>query len=317
MMKSPVLLITYRRYDTTKRVFQSIKRAQPPVLYFASNGPKPAHAKEVSEVAQVRSLISEVDWPCEVKTLIRDEHLDVKASVAGAIDWFFAHEPEGIVLEDDCLPAVDFYRFCDDMLERFREVDQVSVISGVCRQPVGFEAPSSYYFSKYVHIWGWATWRRTWDLYDRDLSFWPHWQNSPQWKTLFRHRHEERYWRSRFDSTFRGDTVTWDYQLMASVWRARGLTLTPAVNLVSNIGFGDGATFTKNTENPLSAAPTFPIYPLTHPAALVTNDAADEFDFEYRFNGRLERFPHRYARRIGKWVQKRVFDPLYVRLRGH
>ena len=103
---------------------------------------------------------------------------------------------------------------------------------------------------------------------------------------------------------------------MASVWRARGLTLTPAVNLVSNIGFGDGATFTKNAENPLSAALTFPIYPLTHPTALVTNDAADAFDFEYRFNGRLERFPTRYARRIGKWVQKRVFDPLYVRFRG-
>ena len=91
MMKSPVLLISYRRYDTTQRVFQSIKRAQPPVLYFASNAPNPARIEEVREVAQVRSLISEVDWPCEVKTLIRDEHLDVKASVAGAIDWFFAH----------------------------------------------------------------------------------------------------------------------------------------------------------------------------------------------------------------------------------
>lgn len=314
-MRSAVLLITYRRHSTAERVFESIRSAQPPVLYFASNGPNPDSPGEVEQVELVRSLTQQVDWPCEVKTLMRDEHLDVRASVAGAIDWFFANETEGIVLEDDCVPSPDFFLFCDEMLDRFRQVDKVAVISGTCRQPRDFSISESYYFSKYVHIWGWATWRRTWDQYDRNLSFWPEWRQSHDWRDRFKDRVEERYWRSRFDATHGGETVTWDYQLMASVWKSRGLTVTPAANLVSNIGFGDDATFTKDTHSPLSAMPTFGIFPLAHPKDISANDAADRFDFNYRFNGRKDRFPARVLHAAGKYIRQRVLDPIYIRVK--
>jgi len=315
-MKSPVLLITYRRIETTKKVFEQLRQAKPARLYFSSNAADPAIPDETEKVRKVRDLLASIDWPCDVRTLLRTDHVDVKTSVASAIDWFFEEETEGIVLEDDCLPHQHFFAFCDEMLDRFRNTPEVSIVSGSCFQAPSFLLDSSYYFSKYVHIWGWATWRRTWSNYDRDMSFWPKWRESSEWATLFSDRVEERYWRGRFDSAYSGEILTWDYPLLASVWRSGGLTVTPSVNLVSNIGFGPEGTFSKNAESLLASAPVHNIFPLVHALTIQANDRADRFDFDFRFNGRFGRLGYRVVQGIRSILITRLLDPIYLFFRN-
>jgi len=315
-MESAVLLITYRRMETALRVFEQIRLAEPPRLYFASNAANPNDPEEVNKVLQVRGLLDLVDWPCEVNTLLREKHLNVKESVAGAIDWFFDSESEGIVLEDDCLPHPDFFSFCDEMLERYRNVPEVAIVGGTCVQPPTFSPEASYYFSKYVHIWGWATWKRTWEQYDRNLKFWPEWKASTDWARKLTDSVEERYWKRRFDDAYAGNIVTWDYQLLACVWRAGGLTVTPCVNLVSNIGFGPDSQFTKNPQSPMAAVPTHKILPLLHPTRIQADHKADRYDFDYGFEGRKHRMPWRMLRNLRKVLVTRILDPTYLALRN-
>src|SRR5271169_304080 len=147
---------------------EAIRRAQPPRLYVAADGPRDRPG-EPRRCEEVRRIATAVDWPCDVKTLFRDQNLGLRRAVASAIDWFFESEEEGIVLEDDCLPSLDFFRFCTELLERYRTDTRVMAICGSSYVNPGSNHTASYYFSYYADVWGWATWRRAWQLYDRDL----------------------------------------------------------------------------------------------------------------------------------------------------
>ncbi len=129
-MKSPVLFLIFNRPDTTAKVFEAIREARPPKLYIAADGPRPNRAGEKDRCEVTRAIATQVDWPCEVKKLFRDENLGCGKAVSEAITWFFENEPEGIILEDDILPHPDFFPYCDEMLEKYRDNDRVGIISG-------------------------------------------------------------------------------------------------------------------------------------------------------------------------------------------
>lgn len=311
-VESPVLFLTYRRFETATQVFSAIRSARPSKLYFASNAASTNDDESVQSVNLVRGLLAEVDWPCEVKTLLRERHLDVKESISSAIDWFFEHEEEGIILEDDCLPHPEFFKFCDRLLDDYRDDRRVASIGGVTLGGQGAVSGASYRFSDYPRVWGWATWRRTWLDYDVDMSFWPQWKKSESWGNRFRTKRERQYWTRQFDATFDGAIATWDYQLVASMWAHRQLAIAPNVNLVSNIGFGEEATFTKNPTNVYAGLPSFPIFPLTQPEGVARDQAADQYDFDVGFNGsdlRMLRRIQKALRRLYHWVkgEKRGF----------
>ena len=212
-MRSPVLLIAFNRPATTRRVFESIRAARPPRLYYAVDGPRPDRPSEAGRCEEVRSIVDSVDWPCEVRTLFRESNLGCRRGVSSAIDWFFEHEPEGIVLEDDVLPTRGFYAFCDNLLERYRSDARVGLISG-CNLIASRHSPeASYFFSHYNHIWGWASWRRAWQHYYVAMNDWPRWRDSGGLETLsVGSRRFERYWRRIFDRVYAGEIDTWDYQ---------------------------------------------------------------------------------------------------------
>src|ERR1700690_1974577 len=156
-MQSPVLFLVFNRPDTTRRVFEAIRSAQPPRLYVAADGPRGARAGEAERCAEVRRIATAVNWPCEVKTLFRDCNLGCKMGVSSGITWFFEHEPEGIILEDDVLPVPTFFDFCDELLARFRNDDRVAMISGSNLIAGHFDPAESYFFSRCAQIWGWAS----------------------------------------------------------------------------------------------------------------------------------------------------------------
>lgn len=239
-----VLFLVFNRPDTTKQVFEQIRIAKPPRLYIASDGPRSNKFGEKDTVDSVRNyVLQNVDWECEVKTLFRDVNLGCKYAVSGAISWFFEHEEQGIILEDDCLPSTSFFSYCENMLECYKDDDKVMMISGN-NFIDSDKIKQDYYFLTIPHIWGWATWRRAWDLYDveffRSNSF--NNNNLPQF--MISDRSFMRFWRKIF--IFAHNINTWDYQLVFTLFKHGGLCINPKYNLISNIGFGVDATHTSN-----------------------------------------------------------------------
>jgi len=245
-MTPPILFLAFNRPDTTARVFDAIRAARPKRLYVAADGSRANRPDEAENCAEVRKIATTLDWPCEIKTLFRDRNLGCGNAVRTAIDWFFEHEEEGIILEDDCLPSPDFFRFCSELLERFRHEKRIMAICGSCYAEPHTSYGASYYFSYYSDPWGWATWRRAWRLYDRDWSRWCEFQARGGLKDISAGRlWHETYWSKCFEIGRKGEEHIWDYQWIYSVIEQGGLACYPVRNLISNIGYRSDATHTK------------------------------------------------------------------------
>ncbi len=295
-LETPVLFLVFNRPDTTRQVFEAIRQARPTRLYVAADGPRAGRPGEADRCAEVCKIATAVDWPCEVKTLFRELNLGCGRAVSEAITWFFEHEEEGIILEDDCLPHPDFFLFCQTLLERYRHNERVWVITGNNFQRGQWRGEGSYYFSRFNHCWGWASWRRAWKHADMSLGFWPKWKDSDEWRAFWPNGAARRYWTQVFDRMYRREIDTWDYPWTACVWYHGGLTATPNVNLVSNIGFGGDATHTKGENDPNANLPVRSLGLIYHPTEIRVDEVADRFTFDYHFGGRYFRFPWELVR---------------------
>jgi hypothetical protein len=293
-LKTAVLFLVFNRPDITAHVFQVIRNAKPTRLYVAADGPRANREGEAEKCAKVREIVTAVDWSCEVRTLFREGNLGCKHAVSGGITWFFEHEERGIILEDDCLPHLDFFRFCEELLERYVDDERISVITGNNFQDGQKRGDASYYFSKYNHCWGWASWRRAWQHYQGDLPFWPAWSQSNDWLEINPDPVERRYWKKIFEAVRTGKIDSWAYPWTGSVWYKQGLTVTPNVNLVSNIGFDSTATHTFNSDVGYAHLKTVPIYPINHPQEVSVNLLADSYVFNNTLGGNNLRSPLRH-----------------------
>lgn len=278
-VKSPILLLVFNRLDTTRRVFERIALAKPERLYIGCDGARTKKAGEAETVQELRDwLLQNINWPCEVKTLFRDQNLGCCNAVESAISWFFAQEEQGIILEDDCLAEESYFRFCDELLEKYKDTEEVMSIGGTSYTMGAAPYKESYHFSSYFHCWGWATWRRAWARYDVNIKGWPAFKERnglskmPQSNVSFKH-----YWTRIFDMMYDSKAKsTWDYQMSFAVFSNSGVCIEPAVNLVSNIGFGDGATHTVNDGHAHANRKTYALpFPLVHPATTTPNVALD------------------------------------------
>ena len=262
-VQSPILFLIFNRPDTTLRVFEQIRRVKPNRLYIAADGPR--DVKETDSCEQARDTIKAIDWDCEVKTLFRDKNLGCKEAVSSAITWFFEQEEEGIILEDDCLPGDDFFHFCDVLLEKYRFDTRIRHISGCNLQHGQIWGKSSYYFSNMTHVWGWASWKRVWNDYDKDLNGYQEADVYQQFLKIFSEPLLADAWTQIFIDLKAGKIDTWDYQLTITNFFNNGLSIIPNVNLISNIGFGAGATHTTSVENINANISLANISHITHP----------------------------------------------------
>lgn len=240
---SPVLFLVFNRPLTTQKVFDAIKKVCPTKLYIASDGPRLGNFEDVEKCNQVKQICSEIDWKCEVKTLYRDVNLGCKYAISSSIDWFFENEEQGIILEDDCLPCDDFFKFCDLMLPLYKNDTRIRFIAGSNFQN-GNRNKESYYFSNLSHVWGWAGWRRVWNSYDVELSSYKDIDALQAFKTIFNNSFLAEDWKNIIESLLQSKINTWDYQLAITNMFNNGLSIMPSVNLISNIGFGKDATHT-------------------------------------------------------------------------
>ena len=298
-----ILFLVFNRPHLTSQVMEAIRQARPERLYVAADGPR-GGLGEAELCSETRKIATEVDWECAVKTLFRAGNIGCGEAVSSALDWFFHGEEEGIIFEDDCVPSSSFFRYCAELLEKYRDDERIMCISGNNFQQGRSVTPYSYYFSRYNHLWGWASWKRAWDLSDMTMADWPAFRDSrnlKQWSggsIPF-----EEYWRNIFDKTAAGEIDTWCYQWLLSCWANGGLTCLPEKNLVRNIGFGDNATHTKDPNNWQANLPIEELeFPLRHPAAIFRNSKADRYTDRMCFgiepNTNMGRYPKKLTRAL-------------------
>ena len=253
----PILLLAFNRPELTSKIFSQIRAVRPPALYFSCDGPRPKKNDE-QKVAAVRALTSQVDWPCRIETRFHETNQGCGKCVAGAIEWFFSKEPEGIVLEDDTLPSRDFFRFCSTMLQRYRNDPSIHAVCGSNIFPLEL-APvlkGEYSLSKYFFCWGWASWSRCLENYPAPPGGW----NARILDSCFTRMNfsqlESDSWKGVVLRAASGQTNTWNYQFNASGWLNNRKFIIPSKNLVTNIGFGSNATHTFDPKSPFAALPT-------------------------------------------------------------
>jgi hypothetical protein len=302
-MKQPVLLIIFNRPATTQRVFQEIQKAKPPKLFISADGPRSGNQEDIKNCQGAREITKQIDWDCELYTNFREENYGCMMGPCAAITWFFDNVEEGIIFEDDCLPHPTFFQFCEELLARYRDDERVMTISGDNFLFGKKSAEYSYYFSRYPHIWGWATWRRAWKHFDVKISLWPEIKNGNWLNDLFHNRKLAKTLTTLFDKVHKGEIVTvWDYQWTFASLVQRGLTVIPNVNLVSNIGFLPEGTHTKKTCR-LADMPTEPmLFPLSHPPYFLRDFIADQISQLSFFN--TKSMPLRVLNKLKKIITK-------------
>jgi hypothetical protein len=271
---APVLMHIFNRPKMVADLLKRVRLARPEKLYISSDGPRPAHPQDDELVYENRKIVEQVDWDCEVKTLFQEKNLGTRYALVAAIDWFFSNETEGIILEEDCLPNQSFFRFCTELLGFYRDDRRVMHIAGINQQFGKKIGKASYYFSSFPPIWGWASWRRVWRLYDVKMELLPEFikQNAAQniYNDPFIADHINKF----LLQTYENRNMTWDHQLGFAIAINNGLCIVPNVNLVSNIGVKKIGN--KQLDSVVANIPTVEIEgELIHPQFFIPDKKAD------------------------------------------
>ncbi len=282
---TPVLFLVYARPAVTLSVLERLRQVRPAHLLVAADGPNPRRPGDAALCAQVREIIAQgVDWPCQVQTRFLEQNAGCKHAVAGALDWAFAMHERLIIVEDDCLPDVSFFRFCDELLERYSGDEKIMQICGANLTGQAAADGADYYASRMGTIWGWASWRRAWRHYDVAMAVWPDLRGSTAWRRTCPIPGEARWRTTMYDQVAAGTLDTWDVQWEFAKHLHAGLSLIPSVNLVSNLGWGADATHTLEPDDPRAAMTAGSLsFPLRHPQDLMPHDAADLAYFQRWF----------------------------------
>lgn len=241
IMNSPVLFIVYNRPDLTRASFEAIRAAKPPVLFVSADGPKQNDTADERNCLLTREVIDNVDWPCDVYKYYRSSNVGCKIAVVQALDWFFEHVEHGIIIEDDCVAAQNFFDFADNLLVKYRDDHTVGHISGVNFYNNKKNSHSTFSIIKYAHVWGWATWRRVWKSYTPNVSE----NGGIEISVIPGNLFYKLSWYQKIKKSSTGQIDTWDYQYQYNLWKQNLKSVIPSQNLVKNIGFDNRATHTK------------------------------------------------------------------------
>lgn len=294
-LTAPVVFIIFNRPGLTQRVFAEISKAKPPKLYVIADGPRADSPHDPEKCAATREIVEKIDWECQVIKDYSDSNMGCGKRISSGLDKVFSLEEEAIILEDDCLPHPTLFRFYQELLSRYRDDGRIISIGGNNYRFAQQRMKYSYHFSRYPHIWGWATWRRVWqNYYDFKMSLWPEIRDSNWLYDIFSSIRAEAglekdrfsihggsddvtYWQNKFDIVHKGILDIWDYQFFFACFMQNGLAVLPNVNLVTNIGFGADATHTGG-KSELADVPTESMqFPLKHPPFMIRDAWVDAY----------------------------------------
>ncbi len=305
----PVTMIIFNREDNARQVFEQIKKVQPPKLFVIADGPRENKIGEKELCEKTRSIIQDVDWPCEVITNFAEKNMGCKDRISSGLTWVFSQTESSIILEDDCCPSLSFFYYCEEMLEKYKDDERISMVSGNNHtfsnsKTIG-AVTDSYYFSKHVHIWGWATWARAWNYYDLEVTQWPEFKKQKKLSEFLTKKSYKYFWEAMFDHYYKKRIPSWDGAWVFAVWLQNGLAIAPSVNLIQNTGISADATHT-TTEDIYSRLKAEELdFPLKHPKVIEENRLLDNREMKIRLKT-MRRLPYplcKWASEI-KWFLK-------------
>lgn len=301
MLETPILFLIFNRPELTSKVFSRIREARPKQLFIAADGPRTNVEQEEEQCLATRTIASQIDWPCEVELLFRKKNLGCAQAVSEAITWFFTNVEAGIILEDDCLPNISFFKYCQDLLNHYNDDKRVMMISGRNNLEISAQ-DNSYFFASYGSIWGWATWKRAWEGFDVKMSDWPKVKEKDILNTLIADSFVRQWKMNAFQEVASKRLNTWDIPWGLHMLLQNGLSIVPTVNLVKNIGYGELATHTSDGSmiDPLQ---TFDMpFPLKYPDHIYPDHNFDRQVIEVK----ISKYKTNILSKIGTKVRKIV-----------
>lgn len=245
MNKVPILVLAFNRADHVLEAMKAIREYKPDRLYLECDGPREGKKDEDIQVnATRRSMLEAVDWPCEVKTLFREQNMGCAHAVNDAITWFFKNEEYGIIIEDDIVVGPDFFRLCEVLLPRYQDEDRVMQIASQ-NYSGRKDIANSYVYSHRIHCWGWATWARAWKKMDMSMSAAPNLSYREMIVKLGFFRGVRMRYQIKYAYNHINVLTSWAIRWYLSIIANGGLILYPGVNLAINIGMDRGAHYSK------------------------------------------------------------------------
>ena len=280
-LQTPVLFLIFNRPDLTAKVFSVIREVRPSKLFVAADGPRLDKPDDIAKCQETREVVKQIDWDCEVKTLFRESNLGCRIAISSSIDWFFENVEEGIILEDDCLPSESFFWFCQELLEKYRNDERIMQINGNNYLFGKKHFKESYYFSKLNGCWGWATWRRAWESFDGSMNGFARFKEERQIDNYIDNKEISEWLMSYLEQAARPNCGIWSTQWTYAIIIRNGLSISPSVNLVQNIGFREDSTHGKHKSFELySKVVAQEMEQIVHPQFVLQDNEADNIHFE-------------------------------------
>jgi hypothetical protein len=283
MYDVPILMNVFRRPIHTIQVINAIAKVKPKRLYVAADGPRPGVEGESEQCAQVRILFEKLPWDCQVHTFYREQNVGSRLNESGGMSWFFSHEPVGIILEDDCLPHIDFFHYCRELLFRYKNDKRIMHIAGTQVIP-NYKLDASYFFSRIPLGWGWASWADRWAHYDESMADYAEFRKSNHIAKLISDPNYQNLWRNIFDAVYEKKVDAWDFIWIYYVIKNNGICINPTKNLISNIGFGKESTYCEDANHKHANLPVFELGELVHPRGIKIDEKAVRLIYEYIWN---------------------------------
>ena len=274
----PVYLNFFNRPETFSLVFEAVKQARPSKLFLSCDGPRQGNEIDKENIAACQGIAEDIDWECDVHKNYSETNLGCGMRMNSGISWAFGFVDRLIVLEDDCVPSQDFFAFCFELLERYKDDDRIYMIDAMNHLIEYSDTPNSYFFGPGC-CWGWATWKRAWEQMDFQMSFIndEYSMRCVERKYPF-YREAIKTGKERVQLLNSGKRLTsWTYQSGMAMALQNQMAIIPRVNLVTNIGLTADSTHAVNNLKKLDkktrAYFNLPIkrmeFPLIHPEYVI------------------------------------------------
>ena len=304
-----VLILFFNRPRQLAQVFEQVKKARPSRLFLYQDGPR--GEKDLPGIEACRQVVADIDWECEVHQLYQEKNYGCDPSEYISQKWAFSHADKCIVLEDDDVPSVSFFRFCKEMLDRYENDTRISMIAGFNPEEITPGISSDYFFASTFSIWGWASWRRVIDTWDEHYSFLDDKENMRLLEDLIQTRKFRKDFIYMCQRHRENKKAYYETIFHASILFNSGLSIVPTRNMINNLGATADSTHFKGSIHtmPKGYRRIFTMkryevdFPLKHPRYVIENTAYKES--VYRIMG--WRHP---------WIKiARSFEELFLNLR--
>tara|TARA_A100001388_G_scaffold274668_1_gene258691 strand:+ start:226 stop:1173 length:948 start_codon:yes stop_codon:yes gene_type:complete len=292
MFKTPILILVYNRSKYLDRLISILRNIKAKNIYVSFDGPK-KNQFDIIKCNNVKKEIEKINWKCHISKNYLKVNNGCKKGVSKGLKWFFSNVDRGIILEDDCQPNSDFFIFLEWALNKYKKNNKIGGITGNNFLKNKIHIKETYYYSKYAHCWGWATWKRTWLKYDKNIKFWKDFKSSKLWNKYIDNEIEKKYWEKIFNNVKNNSLDSWAYPWMLSIWRNNQMIITPKKNLVLNLGFSLEATHTNSTFHDFNYQSFKLKKPYSSPSEMEINKVADNFVFKNHYKGINYIWPYR------------------------